>query len=484
MDCATVVDLITPQLQAAMAASFDSLPDETRLRLAGLEKHVRDILVRLHQELWRALALCLQSHGEKEGRKCTCGRRRHRQRCDVQVQVLGLSATFACAYYYCRHCHSGDAPVRRFLGIESGDSSLAFARALTALSSKLTFGETVIQMQEQHQQEVDRTKAERVTYEVGRQAQQFLAEKRKEVQRVAQSEGRHDGVTQLQLTADGGGIPVGELHRPASGETKELTAKRSLPKATRTIAAREARLTIVRQPESTERMVDCHIAPLEQPAYSGERMYATALLAGLGDETHIHGVFDMGTWIRTQFEEQFAAYPRSAVADIYHVAEYLCAAGKNMAGEQGAEAWGKERKHWLLLGELDKVLGELQSHTCGLTCLKDAHGKCLARVAEGYLSKFRRYMNYPPVLEQHLPVGSGEAESGIRHLIRRRMDVAGAWREDNADAVLALVAVRASDLWEEFWKWRDEQDLDLWRKRQRGEIKAQFRGNRRTAKAA
>jgi hypothetical protein len=41
----------------------------------------------------------------------------------------------------------------------------------------------------------------------------------------------------------------------------------------------------------------------------------------LTDATRIHGVFDMGKWIHSQFEHEFCAYERSACADIVHVAE-------------------------------------------------------------------------------------------------------------------------------------------------------------------
>ena len=56
------------------------------------------------------------------------------------------------------------------------------------------------------------------------------------------------------------------------------------------------------------------------------------------------------------------------------------------------------------------------------------------------------------------------------------MDVAGAWKEDNAQRVLALITIRASGWWDDFWRWRDARDLEHRHRRQRGEENRAFRG--------
>ena len=68
------------------------------------------------------------------------------------------------------------------------------------------------------------------------------------------------------------------------------------------------------------------------------------------------------------------------------------------------------------------------------------------------------------------------AESGIRHIIKKRLDVAGAWTEANGKRMLALISVRASGLWQDFWRWRDLGDVEAWHGRQRGETRSRFRG--------
>jgi hypothetical protein len=247
-------------------------------------------------------------------------------------------------------------PVRRWLGLEHGGVSLAFERALTDLTTRMTFGDAVLSMREHHDQDVDRTKAERVTYRVGREAEAYLRARRKQAEQTLRS-GEREGVEQLEFTADGGAIPIGKLSRPSSAEARASTPRtevRKLPKGTRTIAGREARFISVHDAQpGSDRVVDCHIAPYENTRYTGERMFAAAAEAGLGDKSSIHGVFDMGKWIHSQFEQQFFAYERSACADIMHVAEYLIDAGRVIASQEEAAAWGMQRKRRMLAGEYD-----------------------------------------------------------------------------------------------------------------------------------
>jgi hypothetical protein len=294
-------------------------------------------------------------------------------------------------------------------------------------------------------------------------------------------------VEQLLFTADGGAIPIGKLSRPSATEVRANTPRtevRKLPKGTRSITGREARLISAHgaQPDA-DRVVDCHIAPYESTHFTGERMFTTAAEAGLGDKSKIHGVFDMGKWIHSQFEQQFFAYERSACADIMHVAEYLTDAGRVVVGQEHAKGWGMERKRKMLAGQHEEILAELADHTCQPTCTKNENGKCLVRVAQTYLENNGCYMkDYEDFMVRGLPVGSGEAESGIRHVIKKRMSVAGAWEESNAPRLLALLAIRASGWWDDFWKWRVERDRRAWHDRREGRTKVTFRAKRRRKK--
>ena len=474
------VEKILAAVEQHLNPTLARLAIEDRLRLRGRERFVDEVLSDVLRGVWQLIGSSLHDEAEQKARQCGCGKSREARSKPVEVKVLGTTVILPCTYFYCRDCHVGESPVRQWLGVEAGDTSLALQRALTDLTERMTFGDAVRSLKEQQGQEIDRTQAERITYRVGEQAEQYLAERRKAALAGLEVEHRTVGVEQLQLTADGGAIPVGELQRPTEAECSETTprtAVRKLPKGTRTIQGREARLISVREPEKvTERVVDLHIAPYNQTEFTGERMLASAALAGLGDKTKIHGVFDMGNWIHSQFEEQFGTYDHTACADICHVTGYLTEAGRQIVGQERAAAFGMENKRRMLDGEADEVAKGLARHRCDGNCLTDEHETCVVRATSRYLGNHRKYLDYPPILERKLPVGSGEAESGIRHLIKKRLDVAGAWDEKNAQRMLALIAVRASGWWDDFWRWRDRKDVEAWRRRQRGEQCTRFRG--------
>jgi len=92
----------------------------------------------------------------------------------VAVSMLGQRVQFHCTYFYCKTCQAGDSPMRRWLGIHDGEVSLGVERAVTHLTMKETFGESASQLKEQHGQEFDRTKLERITYRVGAEAEHYL----------------------------------------------------------------------------------------------------------------------------------------------------------------------------------------------------------------------------------------------------------------------------------------------------------------------
>jgi hypothetical protein len=462
------------------APYWATLADEQRLRLSGMEAELTQIISLLREGLWALVNESLESYADEAEGRCGCGRRRERRRGSMSVDVLGSRTKFACSYFYCRHCHRGISPVRRWLGVESGGVSLGFERALTALTTRLPFGDFVESTREHHNQNVDRTKAERVTYSVAQDAEAYLTERRKKARDKARSNDSSD-VDQLVFTADGGAVPVGKMMRPTTTDGPK-TEVRGLAKGTRDIAGREARFISVHPAESTaNRVVDCHIAPYNQTSFTGSRMFAAAADAGLSDTCMIHGVFDMGKWIHSQFDTQFEVYEHSGCADIMHVADYLVAAARVLVRQDNATSWGMEHKRRLLKGQFDHVLSKLQSHVCDENCIKDENKKCLVRVAERYMTNNRTYMeNYPDFMIRDLPVGSGEAESGIRHVIKRRMSVAGAWTETHAGWMLGLLAIRASGWWDDFWNFRHERDKQAFRDRKEGRLKVEFRNRRKS----
>jgi hypothetical protein len=71
-----------------------------------------------------------------------------------------------------------------------------------------------------------------------------------------------------------------------------------------------------------------------------------------------------------------------------------------------------------------------------------------------------------------------EVEGRIRHLVRRRLDVRGDWREDNLVLLTALLTIRHSRWWDDFRNWQDAQDRRRFQRRLLGEGLNRYRGPR------
>ena len=77
---------------------------------------------------------------------------------------------------------------------------------------------------------------------------------------------------------------------------------------------------------------------------AGRRLFAYAVRAGFGANSHVHAVGDGAPWIVGQVEEHFGAQG-SYLIDFYHVCEYLAAATGDCEGPGGATpGWTRKRK--------------------------------------------------------------------------------------------------------------------------------------------
>jgi len=166
-----LVDKMIAFAKTIWSQFWQALPDEQRLRLGGMEEEIRAVSRSLEEGIWAIFAESLDKLAIELSGQCECGQRRERRSDSVEVALLGYRVRFPCTYLYCRACHRGTNPVRQWLGLEHGGVSLAFERALTDLTTRMTFGDAVDSMEEHHEQKVDRTKAERVTYHSNRQTQ-------------------------------------------------------------------------------------------------------------------------------------------------------------------------------------------------------------------------------------------------------------------------------------------------------------------------
>lgn len=165
----------------------------------------------------------------------------------------------------------------------------------------------------------------------------------------------------------------------------------------------------------------------------------------MGARTHVHGVGDGAPWILSQFQEQFGRQGQYLV-DFYHVSEYLAAAAAAIKPNEPV-GWRRRQQGRLLENNVPAVLRALAAHG-------EAAGaaETPVRDAQRYLSERRAHLDYAGARARGLCIGSGEVESGHRHVIQQRLKLAGSWwTEPHAEAMLGLRAARANHLWDRYW---------------------------------
>lgn len=471
------VDGMVAAITVLFRAALSALPDDQRLRLNGVERLVVEVVAKVRIGLWNTAVAFWQDLAEQQAARCPdCDRASERSPATTTVMVAGVSLSVPTTYYYCRTCERGRTPVAQWLGLHRGVVSGEFERQVVSLSTRVSFHEAAKQMLLQHQQRVDVGKVERITYAVARDAQTFVEIQHDRAMHNLDRKPPRKGVPLLLVTTDGGGAPVGILTRPPPSDAKTFTPVRNLPVGKREQTHREMRAIVVHGPEERgqQRCVDVHLSVHDHPEVSGERMLAVAAMAGLGSDTHVHGVFDMGNWIRPQFLASFGTYNHTICADQQHVRKYLKAAASTMFdAEPERQAWLDEQEGHMQGGRWRSILNAL-----GAGEQKDV------LAARKYIQNHHEDMNnYGQLRAAGLPVGSGEAEGAVRHMIRKRENIGGVWLEDHLPGIGALTSIWESGQWNEFFRWREQRDVEAFRARQTGEYRRRFRGNR-TARPA
>ena len=292
-------------------------------------------------------------------------------------------------------------------------------RALTDFGAEESFARAAARVREHYGIDVPLTAVRQITYQHARQLPAV------EPGPPAQP------VKTLITQMDGSMIPV-----VASGPDGDR-------RKGKTLSWQEVRLCCARGEGQTNRLYGATLGSLAAVSLVWQQ---TAQRAGLGGKTFVHGLGDGAPWIVTQFQDNFGSQGKYLV-DIYHVSEYLAAAATPVAGAQKAPQWLHRQKDRLLAGQAKKILRTLEPH-------RERKNRAERPVHEAwrYLQQRLEHLHYDQAQAAQLPIGSGEVESGHRHVIQHRLKLAGAWwKETNAQAMLGLRVARANGCWQAYW---------------------------------
>lgn len=244
---------------------------------------------------------------------------------------------------------------------------------------------------------------------------------------------KHKGPLPRQIITemDGSMVPV---MQPGSGPDARKD---------KTLLWREARLCMARGVDQAQGVYG---ATMGSADIASGLWRETALQAGLHDQAFVHGVGDGAPWIVDKFGENFVQQGRYLI-DYYHVSEYLAAAAPTVAAKGKEQSWRHRQQGRLLNNQSQKVLRSMDPHQESASAAETP-----VRDACRYLKERQNHLDYACARRHKLPIGSGEIESGHRHVIQQRLKLSGAWwKEINLEPILQLRVARANNLWESYW---------------------------------
>jgi len=168
-----------------------------------------------------------------------------------------------------------------------------------------------------------------------------------------------------------------------------------------------------------------------------------------------YSVTDGAGWILKQYQSQLPML-KANVLDYYHLREHVIETSYKLFGENSKEALLWRNKMMGVV--LEKGPVEL------LQYLGDMLRKVRSKIKRDSLKSLRNYiakrldmLDYPAFKKSGYEIGSGPTEAFCKTLTLRLKGPGMRWDKVNAEAVMTLASLRASGLWDEYWKPQQKQ---------------------------
>lgn len=351
-------------------------------------------------------------------------------------------------------------------GLRSGSSGPFLKLQAARQGAEQSYGKAARSLEEQPLGgRLQRGKLRRLALEVEDQAVEYQEQRRRSSALVS-DEPADSAAPLLVLEGDGGKVRTGTYRIPEPGEKghAEKTPVRKLPRRCREIEGRELITLDVREPqEETATALDA-LVPITAPEGERQRlMFALAGRKGLGPNTEIIGLGDMGSGLARAFEEAFADYTGFWQADLKHTRDYVDAVVPVLEGLD-AERWRKAM--WAAImdrNETDRetLLEQAQRHRIEVL---PAGLKCPAHALTTYLRNNWEHMHFKQLKDRNLPVVSARAESQVRDRTKARFSVPGTWSLDSIEPKAILRSIIAEGSFVKFAEWlynKEQQSFAL-----------------------
>jgi hypothetical protein len=294
--------------------------------------------------------------------------------------------------------------------------------------------------------EVTAKEIERVSKELGKDAEKFMAEQAEILS--ADNVVPVKTIPKIYACMDGTGVPMvkaevgGRAGKSEDGQASTREAKLGCV-FTQTAVDKEGRP--VRDEDSTS-----YVGAIETAEEFGRRIYVEANRRGIDSANTVCVIGDGAAWIWNIAEEHF--YGAIQIIDLYHAREHYWNVAKTVFGNDVGKMnrWAEKRHRELDKGEVEKVIKAI-----GRISPSTEHEKDICVKEISYFQKNKKRMRYDEFRKQGLFVGSGVLEAGCKTVIGQRLKQSGMhWSVKGANSIIALRCCLLSNRWEDFWEYR------------------------------
>lgn len=435
------------------------VPVQEVVSLDRVEAFARELALRVAECVFEAWTTTLEEvavtvAGSCPG--CSCARKvKRRADAPMVVSVLGLKVLVPKLYLECDCGEVGVSITRLLTDLSSGDKSGELELMAAHCGADHSYGKASRNLEAHHGQPVERTAVRRMALVVERSAIEFAEKERRELLEQVGQEQRREGTPRLMFTGDGGMVRTGRLvpfkrGEPGYGRKTPKTRRRRRRRETE---YREIINLDVREPgEMTTSALDVVVPCTAPDGARDRRMLALAARKGLGDNTEMFGLGDMGSLLAKSFDEAFVGRDPKAIysADWKHTSEYVEKAAALIEGpypERWTQAmkdalWNREREKAdrLLASALKRRVPELPAHL----------EKCPIAALATYVNNNWERLHAKEFKKKGLDYVSARAESQVRDRIKSRYAMPGAWSEENLEGKATLRAIIADGRWSAF----------------------------------
>jgi len=319
-----------------------------------------------------------------------------------------------------------EVPFSKSADIHSRDYSLLLERVITDFGADVSFNEVVEKLKEHYGIIISTSAVQIITKKHAKGCHDMLEQEEEMPNKESKC---------VIGEMDGSMIPIVFLEKNENDDKRKW----------RKICWKEARLTVAKEKGSITKIF---LATLGTTECAGNLLKKCVQKIGYGEKTKIHCLGDGAAWIYEQVERVFGVQANYLI-DFFHLSDYLAAAANSFTDEE-PKKWLKEQQEKIKQNKIDEVLEILKTNIESKNVIDkdDARVKCCR-----YIENRKGQFNYLDAINNELPIGSGEIESGNRSVVQKRLKIPGAWwKMDTAENMLALRCARINGDWKKYWK--------------------------------